>query len=256
MKLKKSDVALFVGYVLLIVLLLVLNFVKFTFSEDTTTNELIKNCLIRAVAGAFAVTVCVAFGYKRILNPLVLNDKKALLWCFPCLLVILANFPFSALISGMATVNRTDLLWLFALNCLLIGIFEEVLFRGVFQTVIAGAFKEKPYAAFKTIAATSALFGAWHLTNLLGGAAIGPTILQVGYSFLIGAMLSAVLMRTGNLWSCILLHASFDFGGLLIDTLGSGVFQDTCFWILTIVCGALCFFHIFFYLLRTERSRS
>ena len=52
----------------------------------------------------------------------------------------------------------------------------------------------------------AALFGLWHLTNLLVGADVGATLLQVGYSFLIGGMLSAVLLKTGNIWTGVFRH--------------------------------------------------
>lgn len=254
MKLQKKDVGLLIVYIALIVALIVLNFIDISFTSDETANELIKNCLIRAVAGAFAIAVCYMFGYKRLLNPLVLNDKKSLLWCIPCLLVVAANFPFSALITGAAVIEKANLMGLFILNCLLIGVFEEFLFRGIFQKLIAERFKDKKYADLLTVATCAALFGLWHLTNLLGGAGIGATLLQVGYSFLIGAMLSATVIRTGNLWICILLHAAFDFGGFIVTTLGSGPFQDTCFWILTAVCGVLCTVHVLVFLLKRGKQ--
>jgi uncharacterized BrkB/YihY/UPF0761 family membrane protein len=57
---------------------------------------------------------------------------------------------------------------------------------------------------------------------LAQGASVGATLLQVGYSFLVGAMCAVVLLLCGSVLPCILLHAVYDFGGLLIPTLGSG----------------------------------
>ena len=59
------------------------------------------------------------------------------------------------------------------------------------------------------------------------GAGIGPTILQIGYSFLIGAMCSVVLLKTRNIWICVMLHAIYDFCGTLMPTLGAGTWWDT-----------------------------
>ena len=69
---------------------------------------------------------------------------------------------------------------------------------------------------------SSALFGLIHLANLLEGAGVVETLMQVGYSFLIGGMCSIVLLKTRNILPCILLHTIFDFCGSLIPTLGSG----------------------------------
>lgn len=256
MKFQKKDAGILGVYIALVAVLLIFTFFEFSFTADETANELIKNCVIRAAAGGFAITICCMFGYKRLLNPLTLNGKKSLLWCLPCLFVVLANFPFSALITGAAVVEKTNLIWLFALNCLLIGVFEEFLFRGVFQALIAEKCKGKKYADFLTVASSAALFGLWHLTNLFAGAGIGATVLQVGYSFLIGAMLSAVLIRTGNLWICVLLHALFDFGGYIVTTLGSGPFQDACFWGLTAVCGVICTIHVLVFLLNRGKQEN
>jgi len=115
--------------------------------------------------------------------------------------------------------------------------------------------KGKRRETFLTVLVTSLLFGIWHLFNLLDGAAFGAVLLQVGYSFLIGAMLSTVRIRTENLWLCVFLHALFDFGGLLIPTLGTGSFQDTVFWILTALAGILCTVHVLLFLLGNDRSK-
>jgi membrane protease YdiL (CAAX protease family) len=50
--------------------------------------------------------------------------------------------------------------------------------------------------------------------------------MQIGYSFLIGAMCSVVLFKTANLWLCVALHAIYDFCGLLVPTLGDGSWWD------------------------------
>ena len=72
-----------------------------------------------------------------------------------------------------------------------------------------------------SILLTSAVFGLLHLVNL-AQSGLPAVLRQIGYSFLIGAMCSVVLIKTHNLWLCVLLHAVFDFGGKLIDTLGVG----------------------------------
>ena len=60
-------------------------------------------------------------------------------------------------------------------------------------------------------------------------------ILQIGYSFLIGAMCSVVLLKTRNIWLCVLLHAVYDFSGTLVPTLGAGTWWDTPTVIFTVI---------------------
>ena len=50
-------------------------------------------------------------------------------------------------------------------------------------------------------------------------------------------MLSVTLYLTDSVWICVIVHALFDFGGAIVPTLGSGVFQDDFFWVSTVVVG-------------------
>ena len=63
---------------------------------------------------------------------------------------------------------------------------------------------------------SSAIFGASHLVNLLAG--FSPAVfLQVGYSFLIGAVCGFALIVSGNIYLPILFHAVFDIGGFMLS---------------------------------------
>lgn len=103
---------------------------------------------------------------------------------------------------------------------------------------------------FWTTIAGSAIFGAVHLLNLLGGAGIGPTVMQVGYSFLIGGMCSVVLLKTRNVWLCALLHGIYDFCGFLLPTLGGGTWWDTPTIIITVILAVATAIYMIFALLR------
>ena len=222
--------------------------VPITYCTDKTKDALLEDTVPRLIMGALLTVILILLDGKRYLTPH--NDLGQLVWCIPCLLVALANFPYSALISGAATIQRADLIWLFLIKCLAIAVTEEVLFRGLLQRYIQDFFGHKKYGAIITVAVTSLIFGLFHLVNIKAG--IGSTLLQVGYSFLIGAMLSAVILKTENLYICIALHFIFDIGGLIVPDLGTGAFQDAVFWVLTAVAGTVCFAHILIYLLKKD----
>jgi F0F1-type ATP synthase membrane subunit a len=64
-------------------------------------------------------------------------------------------------------------------------------------------------------------------------------------------MCAIVLLKTGNLLWCILLHAIYDFCGQLIPTIGAGALWDTPTVVLTAILGVAVlvwmltvFFHI------------
>ena len=110
-------------------------------------------------------------------------------------------------------------------------------FRGVFYLLILSTRRDSTKKIFFVTLASSAVFGAVHLFNLFAGAGVGATILQVGYSFLIGGMCSIALLVTGSIWAPILLHALYDFGGYLIPTLGEGIVWDAATVAVTAVLG-------------------
>ncbi|HBN12323.1 MAG TPA: hypothetical protein DD415_01760 [Clostridiales bacterium] len=237
-------------------LMIAADFVDIKFTGDKAFDDMLKDVILRLVTGGVFTAVIALIGARAMLIPKLRLLPKQLLWCLPCIFVVLANFPYSALISGAAQITRADLVWLFVLKCFAVGIMEETLFRGLVQPTVADFFKEKPYKNLLTVAITSAVFGLFHLLNLFAGANVGATLLQVGYSFLIGAMLSAVLLKTDNIWLCVILHALFNVGGNLVAETGSGRFQDTCFWILTAIAGVICLVYILDYLIKLDREKS
>lgn len=83
----------------------------------------------------------------------------------------------------------------------LVGLFEEFLFRGYAQYTLGAGIGFWPAAL-----ALSGLFGAGHLRNPGEGWVGALSIVEVGI------VLCLALRRTGNLWFAVGLHASFDFG--------------------------------------------
>ncbi len=223
-------------------------------SADEKVNSLLKETLLRLVAAAIGVFFTVTTPAKVVLVPKIKKLPKTLLLTLPCFAVALANFPFSALISGSAVVERAELIPLLALECMAIGVFEETFFRSMFQNYIAARFAKKKNCVFITVVLTSVGFSAWHLLNLLSGASLGGTALQLVYTFLLGIMFSYAVIATGDLWLPIAMHAIFDFGGALVPNLGSGEFQDTVFWILTVSVGVACGVYVFIGLLRAQKK--
>lgn len=223
-------------------LLAALLFVAYTIldpklSDDATTQTLLKSVLSRVCGSAVFLFVLL---YQRL--HLFARPTAACLPAFlPALAVVINNFPILSAISGDARLTRPELIPLFALDALMIGVFEEIAFRGVLFPLLLENRRGTTRQIFRSTVAVSAVFGLVHLVNLLEGADIGSTLLQVGYSFLIGGMCSIVLLKSGNLLLCILLHAIYDFCGGLYPTLGEGVWWDTPTVIFTALLGtAVC----------------
>ena len=224
------------------------------YSSDATYQKLISETVLRGILLFALLVVFFASGYHKCFP---INKKEAWtksLWILPCLLCVLANFPFSSLIQGTSSIERMDCVWLFALYTVFIGGLEEILFRVIFLDFLLHWLGKRKHGLFLAVFLDSAIFGLYHLFNLFSGGGFGPTMLQVGYSFLIGGMFAICLLRTKNILYPILLHIIFDFGGFLVPLLGHGGFQDMVFWILTIVFGVLNLAHCLFTLYHLDKE--
>ena len=251
---KASNIVLLVLFLVTVAVAIVFLLPNVRFSQDEKLDGLIREIVPRTVAGAFALGVVLSSEFRPRAKWAVRGFPQKLLWCLPCLAVALANFPYSALISGEATITRPDLVWLFVLNCFAVGLVEEAVFRGLLYPVLRRRFGEGRLALPLAVALSSAVFALMHLLNLAFGGGVGDTLLQVGYSFLIGCMLAATYARTESLTICVVLHAIFDVGGGIVTELGTGRFQDTVFWILTAVTGVLCLVHVLVFLFYRKKS--
>ena len=182
------------------------------------------------------------------------SSLKGMLWALPLFMVAFVNFPYTALQNGTASIDRSDLIGLYALYILVIALLEELVFRGIILVIVKDYLKDKKHAPLLVTIICSLVFSLFHLTNLFSGADVGYTLLQCVYTFLIGAMLTVTMLKLGNIWLCFVVHAIFDFGGLLVIHIGSGDPWDMTFWILTIVSGVLVAGHVIYSLIRLDRN--
>lgn len=231
-----SEKIAFAVIVLLCAAMAILSFTDITYTEAERRNAIIQ-ATVPQLIGVFAVAGMLARGKTGLFK-----KPMKLAYLLPCLLVAVNNFPFCSYFAGKCELVHTeaaDIFW-FALYCLSVGVFEEFVFRGIVFPLFAGYFETNKIGLFKTFLFSSVTFGAVHLFNILAGAGIGPTILQVGYSTLIGGLCAFALMKTKNLVFPAITHAVYDFCGLLLSTdlgLGNGVYFDLPTGIMMAVVG-------------------
>ena len=240
-------------YAVSIVLLLLCEFYgKAKFSElfDETTSQLLYMTLTRLLGGAIFVTLTLYLGYK-VMNPFRIKAKE-LAFTVPAFVVVINNLPIIPLISGEADVHASGLqIFLLAAECLAIGLFEETAFRGVVLLGIMEKRRNGTKDLFVSIVLSSAVFGVIHLVNLFTSSP-GAVLLQIGYSFLIGAMCAVVLIRTANIWLCVVLHAVYDFCGSLVPTFGDGVIWTAPEVLLTVVISLAAAAYFIIALIKTD----
>jgi len=233
-----------------------LELVKIDFFGDEKLSGMVKSILTRGAGGVLAIMLMKRLGYGRLINPCGKPFWRPFLLTLPCLLVCVNNFPFIGIISGGARVTSSaGTVALFALECLSVGFFEETVFRGIIFLIFLEKAKSER-EVFRAILLSSAVFGGVHFFNVLAGAGIAPTLLQVGYSFLIGGMWAVALLHYGHIWPCAAMHAIYNFGGMLIPNHGEGLVWDTYTVIITAALAVIVGIYVLFYLFKKAYAKT
>lgn len=102
----------------------------------------------------------------------------------------------------------------FCATMLLIGLVEELPFRGLICGTLLERFGTSRAGVWKTTLLSGVIFGMAHLTNLMGAEPLGVFV-QAAVTSVLGMLFAAIYLRTGNLWVTIALHALMDFASLL-----------------------------------------
>ncbi len=134
-------------------------------------------------------------------------NNKYLFFGLLFIIYIIINISFVSISS-----DKIPLAILMILSCLCVGIFEEVVFRGLALGMLLKAWNKSRKEIYFSVIISSLLFGLVHIQNYLSGnAELLTTLCQIGYSTCIGVMLSAILIRCDfSLWWCSILHALFN----------------------------------------------
>lgn len=250
MKAKKNEFLVKLFFFMFLILLAVIEVTHAIWKFDDDLYLLLS----RFVGGGACLLFIVEFSFTKILSPL--GNKKPLLWLLtlPGFVIAINNFPFISYFSGDCRVESEPMSILyFALICLGVGFFEEMAFRGcVFMFILKGRTQSKA-KIFLAVFLSSVVFGFIHFVNIFFGASPISVLLQIGYSALIGALCSMVLLLTGNIWFCVILHALYNFCGGIIEGYGSGTQWTLAEIIFTAVIAVLVttYFVILFFKMPT-----
>ena len=163
------------------------------------------------------------------------------------IIVAVNNFPYASYLQGTLVLEcKPHELILYLIMSLLICTFEELIFRKLlFQYILKQTKTKKRYSY--SIILSSLIFALLHLTNLLGGASFLPTLLQVGYSFLIGMMLCLTLLVSNNILLCIIIHSIYNILGLSINYFTTSYHIDVLTIIITVCVSIFAFIWGVFY---------
>ncbi len=220
---------------------------------DETTGQLVGMTLTRGLGGIVFLVLLWYLGY-RVLNPVRMPFWRSLIFCLPAFAVVINNLHIYTLITGVEKVTAGGgMIALLALECFCVGLFEEMAFRGVVFLGILEKRRGRVLDIVIAIVISSVIFGIVHSLNFFYMSP-GAVIQQIGYSFLIGAMCSVVLIKTKNIWICVILHAIFNFGGALVPTLGEGFVWDTPTVVVTVIIAVFTVAYMTVSLIKTPTS--
>lgn len=142
------------------------------------------------------------------------NIGKGLLLGWPFLIVGLYNFISSYLSIDKSSISFPSMqrLIFFTLIMLFVGIFEEVLYRGLILNIMINRFGDNKTSIVKSVILSSLIFGLGHLANLfMFPTLIIRTLSQIIYASLHGTLYASIYLRCKNIWAVVILHAVYDW---------------------------------------------
>jgi len=98
---------------------------------------------------------------------------------------------------------------------LLVGLFEEIAFRGLILYALLRALDDKSFGVLKSILVSSVLFGLGHLLTVMTGNTLPGAIFQGTSTTISGILYAALVLYGRSIWPAVIGH-------FLVDSIGYG----------------------------------
>lgn len=145
---------------------------------------------------------------------------------------------------------------IFTADMILIGISEEIIFRGVILTNLRQHFGNSVAGIWKAVIISSVMFALAHVTNVVELTMV-EFLDRLLFCFGMGMILAAIYIRCGNIWVVALLHALVDFstdiipGMFTVKVQESGQAAGSTDW--SFIIADLVYVFVAVYLLRKKK---
>ena len=126
-------------------------------------------------------------------------DGRKYLFFFPLVIIASTN-----LWNGFALHMTLPETALYIVSMLCVGFIEEIIFRGFLFNALR---KDNVRQA---IIISSLTFGIGHIVNLLNGAELLETMLQICYAAAIGFLFTVIFYTSGSLIPCVITHSAIN----------------------------------------------
>ena len=234
----KKTLTYFILIIVAAVLCVTVYIVPMPIFGDEEKNSLIKDLILRTIILILIFTLATRSGYIEIFSVFPIK-KSAALPIVGAFAVAIVNFPFYSILVGDAVIDDLSFLPLVAVYCIVVAFEEEAFFRGIVYDIIETKVKDKRNAIFRRVIISAAVFSLFHLFNFFNGAGVVDTLLQIGYTFLLGCLFATVKEASGNIYFGIASHTIFNFGGNVIRYAGKGEFFTIQLILPTIIIGVI-----------------
>ena len=123
-------------------------------------------------------------------------------------------------------LSKPGLLSAVGLIMLVVGVIEEVVFRGIVQQTFIRLWHDTTWQILGSVALGAFIFGGSHMIWALFGKPVPQTALQSLSAFLAGIVYGAFTLSTGSLWPAILFHGLVN-AAVNVKIVGIPGYQET-----------------------------
>ena len=192
-KIFKKHETLFV--ITLIIMYVVIN--SFVIQNFGITSY--QSVIINTILSILLILLIIMLNRVKFYGIIKPNNFKRFLYFIPLIIISLFN-----LRRGIHINNTRSEIVFHILTMINIGFLEETIFRGFLFKMME---KDNIKSA---VIVSSITFGMGHIINLLNGADLLPTLMQVCYAIAIGYMLVIIFYKSKSLIPCIIFHIVFN----------------------------------------------
>ena len=181
--------------ILLIVLYVVIN----SYCMQNFGLEDYRSTIINTVFSVAVVALIISLKRVEYYGLVKVTNAKKYLYFIPLLLIVSVN-----LWNGINVSHAPGKIIFYMLSMVNIGFLEEIIFRGFLFKMMA---KDNLKSA---IIVSSITFGLGHIVNLLNGADLVPTLMQICYAVALGYLFVIIFYKSKSLVPCIAAHIVID----------------------------------------------
>lgn len=181
--------------ILLIVLYVVIN----SYCMQNFGLEDYRSTIINTVFSVAVLALVISLKRVAYYGLVKVTDAKKYLYFIPLLLIVSVN-----LWNGINVNHAPGEIIFYMLSMVNIGFLEEIIFRGFLFKMMA---KDNLKSA---IIVSSITFGLGHIVNLLNGADLVPTLMQICYAVALGYLFVIIFYKSKSLVPCIAAHIVID----------------------------------------------